>query len=129
MKKTGAGGKPQEYDADTGEYENLPSAKRIVKRYESRFGSVDKVLLSSSEWRRYYDTIGDMQAGTVREHKTKDGSRWLILNVNELQDGTRTPARLILDNGSYENPRVKKILTFSTDDELFDFIDLMRRLK
>lgn len=122
MKKTGAGGKPQEYDADTGEYENLPSAKRIVKRYEGRFGSVDKARLSSSEWRRYYDTIGDMQAGTVRERKTKDGRRWVVLNANESQDGTRTPARLIFDNGSYENPHVNVVLTFDNDDALYDFL-------
>ncbi len=36
--KTGAGGKPQEFDERTGEYTSLPSAGRLVDGYERRFG-------------------------------------------------------------------------------------------
>ncbi len=79
--------------------------------------------LSKSEWRRYYDTLGEIQAGTVSTWSTDNGTRWVALNVNVEQDGTKTPARLILDNGSYVSPEVTSILTFDTDDELYDFVD------
>ena len=36
--KTGAGGKPQEFDERTGEHSSLPSAGRLVDGYERRFG-------------------------------------------------------------------------------------------
>ena len=48
MKKKGAGGEPQEYDAETGEYENLPSANRLadsIKRFQKR-----KILLPKREY-------------------------------------------------------------------------------
>ena len=105
------------------EYSHLPNAKQLVEKYERKFGPVDQAQLTQSEWRRYYDTIGEMRAGNVRERKTKNGNRWVILNSNELSNGTRTPTRLILDNGGYISPKVKKILTFDTDDELYDFIN------
>ena len=97
---------------------DLGSKQKIVKS-----NSVDKnVPLTDSEWRRYYNIIGLMKAGTVRERKVK-GGRWVILNVDVESDGTRTPARLILDNGRYISPKVKMILTFETDDDLYDYID------
>ena len=84
---------------------------------------VEKKFLSNSEWARYYGTLSEIQSGTLRKRKTKGGDRWVILNINELSDGTRTPPRIIIDNGSYDSPKVKTILTFKTDDELYDFID------
>ncbi len=41
-------------------------------------------------------------------YPAKRCDRWAILNINELPDGTRTPARIIIDNGSYISPKVKK---------------------
>ena len=45
--KTGAGGKPQEYDTKTGWYSNLPSADSIVRNYEKRFGEIKSSEVTS----------------------------------------------------------------------------------
>ncbi len=82
----------------------------------------NNTTLTRDEWRRYYDTLGEIQAGMVRARNVRNG-RWVILNVNVESNGKRTPARLILDNGNYVSPKVKSVLTFDTDDELYDFID------
>lgn len=138
MKKTGAGGEPQDYDSKNGRYINggtfvlesdtLPNAKRLVERYERSYGSVENRItgatLHKSEWRRYYDAIGQMQAGTLRTRKTKGGKRWVILNTNVLQNGIRTPPRILLDNGSFLTPRVSAVMTFANDDEMYDALDI-----
>ncbi|MDE7406468.1 MAG: hypothetical protein K2M89_06320 [Clostridiales bacterium] len=120
-------GEAQGGSAQSKEYSNLPSAGQLVERYERKFGTVDREQLTPSEWRRYYDAIGDIKAETVRERKTKNGNRWVILNSDELPDGTRTPARLIIDNGKYISPKVKTILTFDNDDEMYDLMDRLGR--
>lgn len=106
----------------------LPNVARLIQQYKSKRGTFDnQVAISSmdkSEWKRYYDVLGEIQAGLLKERKSKKGKRWVILNVNELGTGKRTPARLIVDNGSYEHPRVQTVLTFDTDDDLYDFINV-----
>lgn len=86
---------------------------------------VEKSYLHNSEWVRYYQTLSEIQAGTLRKRKTKRGDRWVILNANELSDGTRTPPRIIIDNNSYDKPKVKAILTFDDDDRMYDLIDMI----
>ena len=102
-------------------------ARQIIATYERAHGPVENqitsVSLSKQEWARYYATISEIQAGTLRTRKTKSGNRWVILNTDETSKGTKTPPRIILDNGSYVSPRVKNMMTFATDDEMYDFID------
>lgn len=103
-------------------YSDTPAEDLAAMGLSGRKQSGKKASLSQSEWKRYYDTLGEIKAGTLPEHKTKNGARWVILNTNVESNGTRTPARLIFDNGKYENPKVRTILTFDTDDALYDFL-------
>lgn len=106
-------------------------ARQIIATYERAHGSIENqitnVSLSKQEWARYYETIGEIQAGTLRTRKTKSGNRWVILNTDETTKGTKTPPRIILDNGSYVSPRVSAVMTFDSDDEMYDFIGDVKR--
>ena len=109
-----------------GEQQPIDKLQRYASMSTSALRNRQTIDLSKSEWKRYFDVIGDIRSGTVQEHNV-NGGRWVILNTNEESDGTRTPARMILDNGKYIQTKVKKILTFDTDDELYDFIsDILR---
>ena len=91
-----------------GEQQPIDKLQRYASMSTSALRNRQTIDLSKSEWKRYFDVIGDIRSGTVQEHNV-NGGRWVILNTNEESDGTRTPARLILDNGKYISKKNKKI--------------------
>lgn len=135
MEKKGAGGDPQEYDAKSGRYVaggtgtayvEKTRARQIIQTYEKAHGSIEKKIvknaLGKEEWARYYATIGEIQAGTLRDRTSRGGQRWVIMNTDVLPNGTTTPPRILIDNGSYVSPKVSGMMTFDNDDEMYDFI-------
>lgn len=70
--------------------------------------------LTQKEWALYYRKIGEIEAGTTRERKSKSGERVIIVDK-----------KLIIDDGKYISPKVKSVMEFKTIDALNDYLDLM----
>lgn len=75
-------------------------------------GKSSNIKLSKQEWAQYYKIIGDEQHGDFVYH-TQDGGR-----------AVRLENKIVLDNGSYENPQVSNIIEFTNNDLMNDTINL-----
>lgn len=67
---------------------------------------------TEQEWVQYYKIIGDEQHGDFVYH-TQDGGR-----------AVRLENKIVLDNGSFENPQVSNIIEFANNDLMNDTINL-----
>ena len=124
--KTGAGGKPQEYDKSTGQFGNGSGAKNreekeakleaIARKWESRTISasdhVSRDALTKAEWAEYYKKLGEIRAGTLKERRTKNGDRLLVVGN-----------KVLIDNGKFVNPKVTTICKFVTQNDLYDCLE------
>lgn len=75
-------------------------------------GKSSNTKLSKQEWAQYYKIIGDEQHGDFVYH-TQDGGR-----------AVRLENKIVLDNGSFENPQVSNIIEFANNDLMNDTINL-----
>lgn len=91
------------------DYSNVQGEEK--KRLQSDSGS-GKISLSKQEWAQYYKIIGDEQHGDFVYH-TQDGGR-----------AVRLENKIVLDNGSFENPQVSNIIEFTNNDLMNDTINL-----
>lgn len=71
--------------------------------------------VSRQEWARYYEQLGFIKAGTFSPMKTEDGG-----NVIRIDN------KLFFDNGDFENPKVKKVYQFKSDDDIDKFIKVFK---
>lgn len=91
------------------DYSNVQGEEKKI--LQSSSGS-DKISLSKQEWAQYYKIIGDERHGDFVYH-TQDGGR-----------AVRLENKIVLDNGSFENPQVSNIIEFANNDLMNDTINL-----
>ena len=122
--KTGAGGKPQEYDERTGRYGDGSDAdllaerefkqEQLARKAEGRVPLKRDIYesLSKSEWAEYYKKLGEMKSGTLQTRTFGNGTRFIVVNK-----------KVILDNGKYVSPKVRAVIEFSDENELYDYLN------
>lgn len=69
------------------------------------------IQLTKQEYARYYEKVGQIKAGLLNADTDKNGNRRIILDN-----------KLIFDNNRFENPKIKYVLEFGSEDDLYSFI-------
>lgn len=87
------------------DYSNVQGEEK--KRLQSDSGS-GKISLSKQEWAQYYKIIGDDQHGNF------------VYHIGKIGRAVRLGNKMIFDNGSFENPKVTKIVEFPSNDAMND---------
>ena len=87
------------------DYSNVQGEEK--KRLQSDSGS-GKISLSKQEWAQYYKIIGDEQHGNF------------VYHIGKIGRAVRLGNKMIFDNGSFENPKVTKIVEFPSNDAMND---------
>lgn len=87
------------------DYSNVQGEEK--KRLQSDSGS-GKISLSKQEWAQYYKIIGDEQHGDF------------VYHIGKIGRAVRLGNKMIFDNGSFENPKVTKIVEFPSNDAMND---------
>lgn len=128
--KTGAGDKSQKYDEHTGRYDDGNDAdllaerefkqEQLVRKAEGRVPLKRDIYasLSKSEWAEYYKKLGEMKSGTLKTRTLGNGTRIVVVNN-----------KMIFDNGKYTKPKVKRVITFESEDALYGYLDYWENLK
>lgn len=124
--KRGAGGEPQYYDEKSGKYGSgdesslNPKTDKLARKWESRTirapDGVSHDSLTKSEWAEYYKKLGEIKAGTLKARKTKSGEQFVIVGKS-----------LIVDNGSFETPKAKRVVKFRSRELLFRYVERIER--
>nr|DAI57308.1 MAG TPA: hypothetical protein [Caudoviricetes sp.] len=71
-------------------------------------GKSSNIKLSKQEWAQYYKIIGDEQHGDF------------VYHIGKIGRAVRLGNKMIFDNGSFENPKVTKIVEFPSNDAMND---------
>ena len=87
------------------DYSNVQGEEK--KRLQSDSGS-GKISLSKQECAQYYKIIGDEQHGNF------------VYHIGKIGRAVRLGNKMIFDNGSFENPKVTKIVEFPSNDAMND---------
>lgn len=90
------------------DYSNVQAGEKDLQEN----GKSSNIKLSKQEWAQYYKIIGDERHGDFVYH-TQDGGR-----------AVRLENKIVLDNGSFENPQVSNIIEFANNDLMNDTINL-----
>ena len=106
--KKGAGGKPQTYDEATGRY-GTPAERKRLKEL-----GIDDTL-TKRDWARIYERLGEIKRGASCL-KRASGEKMIPLHRMEEDD---TP-KLVIIGGTYERPRLKTVIEFSSEEEMFE---------
>ena len=114
-KKKGAGGKPQTYDEATGRY-GTPAERKRLKEL-----GIDDTL-TKRDWARIYERLGEIKRGG-RCYRRPNGEKLIPLHKMEEDD---TP-KLVIIGGTYERPRLKTVIEFSSEEEMFDTMERMKK--
>ena len=69
-----------------------------------------KIELSRSEWAQWYVKLGEIERGGYVD-KMSNGDK--LIKVDK---------KLIISSGTYEKPKVLKVLSFETEELLFQFL-------
>lgn len=96
------------------EYNENTSYQALRARVEQAEKAKQKnISLSKSEWAQYYRIIGDEQHGDF-VYKTNNGQRCV-----RLED------KIVLDDGSFENPKVQGVYRFNSNDDMNDWLNVL----
>lgn len=93
-----------EYNKDT----SYQTIKARVEQAEKEKRA--EASLSKQEFAQYFKILGDEQHGDF-VYRTKSGQRVV-----------RLENKIVIDNGSFENPRVRKVYEFDSNDEMNDIL-------
>lgn len=80
--------------------------------------SVNKsdIMISRREFAIWYQKIGEIQNGIIF-HKNKNGDAYIPVDN-----------KIIITSGTYEKPKIEKILVFNSENELYMFLRLEEQI-
>ena len=113
--KKGAGGKPQTYDENTGRYGSSIATPAESKRLKE-LGIETAAGLSRRDWARIYHRLGEIEGGDAIEKK---GTGEMLFPLHKMEEGD--VPKLVIIRGTYERPIVKAVITFRSEEEMFDW--------
>lgn len=105
------GGKPQTYDDATGRYGTPAERKRLKE-----LGFDD--TLTKRDWARIYERLGEIKRGAVVE-KRENGE--MLFPLHKMNEGDAP--KIVVVDGTYENPNVRAVIEFQSEEEMFDWLE------
>ena len=71
--------------------------------------------LSKRDWARIYHRLGEIERGSAIEKK---GTGEMLIPLHKMDEGD--VPRLVILGGSYEFPRLKMVIEFSSEEKMFE---------
>lgn len=117
-KKTGAGGKPQDFDTEDGQY-----VKDSGKGYNSQSDIQPlkrpyKADLTKQELAMFYERIGKIKKEGHYVPKTAKGD--MLIQIQAKDSNV-----LVIASGTYLNPKIKYAIRFEHNDEMFKIVEAL----
>lgn len=94
---------------DDGKFTDKGGGYRQNASYSEILGK--DIQLTKQEYARYYEKVGQIKAGLLNAKVANNGQRMIILDN-----------KVIFDNNQFINPRIKYVIEFETEEDLYSFI-------
>ena len=119
--KKGAGGKPQEFDKESGQYTGQGTTYRqntdyskILADDKKQEHAKKKVELTSQEWAMFYERMGDIKRG---DHVDKLPNGDIIIPIE-----TKERMVLVIASGKYGKEKFKLAISYRDRDYMYDLL-------